>query len=306
MKTSMNTSLTKYALCLASFITVCGTAHAVGTITGLTAVPANPVAGEAVKYKITTSGAGACGVRVLYAGGNEPSDNMLINNQPAGGGVMDKTIAKAGTYTVTAMGSPSLNPKCGGEAKITVVIKDKPAPAAPPAAPATPATPATPASPATPAMPAMPAIPGMPAPAGGKPAAGMGMGALQPQAPVIAMGAMTMSEAMTCPTPYTKYTQGVDVSKGEAYCVKPDATCPEAYTSNRNPQTGQLTCTPKVPVASPEGWTHGAGNGEQSFNSIPQPMVKCPTATPAWQWGTTYYKESWNRMGCRANLKPAF
>jgi hypothetical protein len=274
----MKTSLKKYALCLASLVTLCGTAHAVGTITGLTAVPANPVAGESVKFKITTSGSGACGVRVVYAGGPyEPSDNTLINNQPAGGGVMDKTIANAGTYTVTAMGSPSLNPKCGGDAKITVVVKDKPAPAAP-----------------------------APAPAGGKPAAGMGMGALQPQAPVIALGAITMSEAMTCPTPYSKYTQGVDVSKGEAYCVKSDATCPEGYANNRNPQTGQLTCTPKVPVAAPDGWTHGSGNGELSFNSIPQPMVKCPKSTPDWQWGTTYYKESWNRMGCRANLKPAY
>ena len=283
----MKTSLKKYALCLASLVTLCGTAHAVGTITGLTAVPANPVAGESVKYKVTTSGSGACGARFVYAGGSyEPSDNALVNNQPAGGGVMDKTLSKAGTYTVTAMGSPSLNPKCGGEAKITVVVKDKPAPAAP----ATPATPSTPS----------------PASAGGKPAAGMGMGALQPQAPVIAMGAITMSEAMTCPTPYTKYTQGVDVSKGEAYCVKSDATCPDGYANNRNQQTGQLTCTPKVPVASPDGWTHGSGNGELSFNSIPQPMVKCPKSTPDWQWGTTYYKESWNRMGCRANLKPAY
>jgi hypothetical protein len=277
----MKTSLNKYALCLASLVTLCGTAHAVGNITGVTAVPASPVAGESVKFKISTSGSGACGVRVVYAGGPyEPSDNTLINNQPAGGGVMDKTLAKAGTYTVTAMGSPTLNPKCGGEAKVTVVVKEKPAPAAP-------ATPATPAP-------------------GGKPAAGMGMGALQPQAPVIAMGAITLSEAMTCPTPYTRYTQGVDVSKGEAYCVKSDATCPEGYASNRNQQTGQLTCTPKVPVAAPDGWTHGSGNGELSFNSIPQPMVKCPKSTPDWQWGTTYYKESWNRMGCRANLKPAY
>ncbi len=53
-----------YALCLASLVTLCGTAHAVGTITGLTAVPANPVAGESVKYKVTTSGSSACGARL--------------------------------------------------------------------------------------------------------------------------------------------------------------------------------------------------------------------------------------------------
>jgi hypothetical protein len=90
---------------------------------------------------------------------------MLINNQPAGGGVMDKTIAKAGTYTVTAMGSPSLDPKCGGEAKITVIIKDKPAPRAP-AAPASPGCSGHSRRRRPPCPP-----PGMPAPAGGKPAA---------------------------------------------------------------------------------------------------------------------------------------
>lgn len=262
---------------LASLLALCGAAHAVGTITGLTTSPANPVAGESVKFKITATGSGACAVRLIYAGTNyEPSDNTMINNQPGAGGVMDKTIAKAGSYNVKAVGSPSLNPKCNGEANLTVAVKDKPAPAAPAA------------------------------PDGGKPSAGAGLGAMQPQAPAVVLGAITMSEAMTCPTPYTRYTQGVDVSKGEAYCVKTDATCPEDYSNNRNPQTGQLTCTPKVPVAAPDGWTHGSGNGVLVFNSIPQPMVKCPKSTPDWQWGTTYFKEGWNRMGCRANLKPAF
>jgi hypothetical protein len=129
---------------------------------------------------------------------------------------------------------------------------------------------------------------------------------MQPQAPAVVLGGITMSPAMNCPSPYTRYTQGVDVSKGEAYCVKSDGTCPEGYTSGRNQQTGQLTCTPKTPVDAPDGWTHGGGNGVLVFNSIPQPLVNCPKSTPDWQWGTTYFKESWNRMGCRANLKPAF
>jgi hypothetical protein len=263
----------KYALCLASLITVCGSAHAVGTITGLTSTPASPVAGESVKYKISTNGTGSCGVRLVYDGTSyEPSDNMLINNQPGAGGVIEKTISNAGTYKLKAMGSPSLNPKCNGEASLTIVVKDKPSPIA--------------------------------ASGGGKPSAGTG--SAQPQAAAIALGAMTLSEAMICPPPYAKYTQGVDVSKGEAYCVKSDATCPDGYTSSRNQQTGQLACTPKVAAAAPDGWSHGAGNGVLVFNSIPQPMVKCPKATPDWQWGTTYFKESWNRMGCQANNKPAY
>jgi hypothetical protein len=264
---------------LASLLTLCGAAHAVGTITGLTAIPANPVAGEPVKYKITTTGSGSCGMRLIYAGANyEPSDNMLINNQPAAGGVMDKTISKAGTYNLKAVGSPSLDPKCNGEASLTVIVKEKPAPAAPAAS------------------------------GGGKPPAGAGMGAMQPQAPVVVLGTVPMSEAMTCPSPYTRHTEGMDAAKGEALCIKSDATCLGDYISNRNQQTGQLTCVPKVPVGAPDGWTHasGDGNGVLVFNSIPQPTVKCPKSTSDWQWGTTYYKESWNRMGCRANLKPAY
>lgn len=264
----------KFLLCLAAFLTLSTAAHAVGTITGLSITPANPVTGEAVKYKITTSGSGSCGVRLVYAGASyEPSDNMLINNQPGAGGVIDKTISKAGTYNLKAMGSPSLNPKCNGEANLTIVVKDKPA---------------TPAEPA------------------GKPVTGMGSAAMQPQSPAVLLGATTMSDATVCPTPYSKYTSGMDVSKGESICVKSDATCPDAYTSARNEQNGQLTCTPKVSVASPNGWTPGSGTGVLVFNSIPQPMVKCPKTTPDWQWGTTYFKESWNRMGCRANLKPAY
>jgi len=59
-------------------------------------------------------------------------------------------------------------------------------------------------------------------------------------------------------------------------------------------------------LAVPLGWSPAAGHGVYTFNSIPQPMVKCPKATKDWQWGTRYFKESWNRMGCVANLKPAY
>lgn len=123
---------------------------------------------------------------------------------------------------------------------------------------------------------------------------------------VARLGSMVMSDTTTCPAPYTKYSQGVDASKGESYCVKSDATCPEGYSSNRNQQNGQLTCTPKAAVPAPDGWSPGFGTGVLVFNSVPQPLVKCPKSTPDWQWGTTYYKEGWNKMGCRANIKPAY
>jgi hypothetical protein len=254
----------KTTLYLATLLTLSGAAHAVGTITGLTSVPATPVTGESVKFKMTTTGSGQCGVRLVYAGSNyEPSDNALINTQPNGGGVIDKSFTKAGTYMLKAMGSPTLNPNCNGEATMTLVVKEKPA-----------ANPGPVVS-STPVVVAKPNLP------------------------------LALAETI-CPAPYTKSTQGLNVAKGEALCIKSAATCPEGYNGKTNDQTGQLTCTPKNDPQSPLGWTLGSASGVLIFNSIPQPMVFCPKSTPDWQWGTTYYKESWNRMGCTANIKPAY
>lgn len=126
---------------------------------------------------------------------------------------------------------------------------------------------------------------------------------MTPHAPVMIP---MMSEDTVCPAPYTKSTQGYDVSKGESQCIKTAGTCADGYVSQRNDQNGQLTCTPAAALAAPPGWSPAAGQGVYVFNSIPQPMVKCPKATKDWQWGTHYFKESWNRMGCIANLKPAY
>jgi hypothetical protein len=65
--------------------------------------------------------------------------------------------------------------------------------------------------------------------------------------------------------------------------------------------TGKAACKTNQ---SPPGWT--INDGTLTYNSIPQPMVPCPSSTPDWKWGTKYWKESWNRMGCVANLKPAY
>ena len=116
-------------------------------------------------------------------------------------------------------------------------------------------------------------------------------------------GVMQMA---ACPAPYNKDTSGFDVKKGEFECIKTAATCPDGYDSQRNDMNGQLTCTPKQLPGAPVGWTLGSGNGKIVYDSIPQPLINCPKSTPDWQWGTTYWKESWNRMGCRANLKPAY
>jgi hypothetical protein len=121
------------------------------------------------------------------------------------------------------------------------------------------------------------------------------------------MGGLQM--ASVCPAPYNKDTGGFDVKKGEFECIKTAATCPDGYDSQRNDVTGQLTCTPKQIPGAPQGWVLQQAlstTGKYVYDSYPQPMINCPKSTPDWQWGTTYWKEGWNRMGCRANLKPAY
>lgn len=275
-----NFKLQKITLCMVTLIAMGSAAHAVGTITGISSTPANPVPGEQAKFKVTSTGAGECGMRLVYevisAGGNEPADNMLINTQPGGGGQMDKTIGKAGIYKLKAIGSPSLNPKCAGSADLIVYVNAKSAP------------------------------PATPTPAKGKPGTANAPAATtMPTAPAVMAGIVVMSEETICPAPYVKHTLGMDVAKGESQCIKTDATCADGYSNNRNQQTGQLTCTPKAVPDAPLGWKQGTGNGSVVYDSIPQPPVKCPKATQDWKWGTSYFKEGWNRMGCMANPKIA-
>ena len=269
-------SLKTISFCLVAFFAMSSAAHAVGTIAGISSSPANPVPGQQAKFKITSTGAGECGMRLVYevvsAGGSEPSDNILINTQPGSGGQIEKTIGIAGTYKLKAIGSPSLNPKCSGSAELIVYVNGKSEPAA----------------------------------ATGKPGtAGAQAAATMLTAPAAMTGIVMMVDETICPAPYVKNTQGMDVSKGESQCIKTDATCADGYTNNRNQQTGQLTCTPKVMPAAPLGWKQGTGYGSVVYDSIPQPLVKCPKATQDWKWGTSYFKESWNRMGCLANQKIA-
>ncbi len=118
------------------------------------------------------------------------------------------------------------------------------------------------------------------------------------------MASAVMQMAPTCPAPYMMSTQGFDTSKGEFECIKTAATCPDAYDSIRNDATGQLQCKLKQIPPAPPGWAPGTGGGALVYESIPQPMIACPKSTPTWQWGTFYWKDSWNRMGCRANFAP--
>jgi hypothetical protein len=127
------------------------------------------------------------------------------------------------------------------------------------------------------------------------------------RAPVMVTGGVTI-----CPAPYTKSAAGMDVSKGESQCIKTEANCGNpGFVSQSNAQTGQLTCLPSSHLAQhgasvplgPTGWSGGRVGDSHVYvyNSNPQPVVNCPKSTPDWKSGSSYFKESWNRMGCRAN-----
>lgn len=114
-----------------------------------------------------------------------------------------------------------------------------------------------------------------------------------------------------CPDPYKiKYGKGTgssptDFEKGEATCTKPAPECPAGFTAEFSTQTAILQCTPIITATCPPGWTGGAYNHKLICSSVKQPPVSCPT-TDKWEWGTKYFTESWNIMGCYANNKLAY
>lgn len=117
------------------------------------------------------------------------------------------------------------------------------------------------------------------------------------------------SAPMVCPGGYDYYPGGdvgtpTDKEKGVAFCVKKKPACPDHFFPNFSEATGDLICTPNIQAACPDGWTGGVVDGKLVCKSKPQPFVLCPT-TEKWQWGTKYYKENWNKMGCYENGKVA-
>jgi hypothetical protein len=119
---------------------------------------------------------------------------------------------------------------------------------------------------------------------------------------------VTSAPAMAaCPAPYVLSNDGVDIAKGERTCQKsqPPSHCPDTSDRSWNAKTGQILCLPKTEPAAPLGWTHRKFSGAVVFDSNPQPQIQCPKSTPDWQWGSAYFKQSWDRMGCKANSKPS-
>jgi hypothetical protein len=111
-----------------------------------------------------------------------------------------------------------------------------------------------------------------------------------------------------CPDGYTKdaSTSSEDVKKGALRCVKNAVSCPQGWVGTMEPSTGALTCTVANPPTCPAGWHGNAQTGKLVCNPVTPAKLNCPANTPDWQWGTKYYSENWNVVGCNPNLKPAY
>ncbi len=108
------------------------------------------------------------------------------------------------------------------------------------------------------------------------------------------------------PAPYHKIPENSDDATGKLRCIQPNPSCPEGWKQGAfDSNIGRLTCVPAVEPKCPAGFSGGMQNGSLVCTAhMPQPKIACPKATPANKWGTTYYAESWNVVGCSVNLEP--
>jgi hypothetical protein len=224
------------------------TAHA-ATITGVSTTPAQPTAGQQVMFTVHMSGTGQCGVRLVYGGNNEPSDNVMYTSGSST--AVHKTLAKAGTYNVQAIPSPTLTPGCTGQAAMTLVVKD-PAPLV---------------------------------------------------SPNLA-GAFASVVPYCPPAPYKEDAR--DTQTGKLHCHQPNPSCPAGWKqASFSDATGQLQCVAAVEPSCPAGFDGSYANGVLKCMPKPQPKVACATgALPANPWGTSYFTQNWNVLGCSVNLAP--
>jgi hypothetical protein len=330
------------ALCLLAVAATLGSAHA-ATITGVSATPSNPTAGQQVMFTITMSGGGQCGVRLVYGGNNEPSDNVMFNSGPNTG--VSKTMAKAGTYNVQAIGSPTLSPGCTGQAAMTLVVKEKPAisdlsvskssfsisdsvsiafktagtcgPVKLIADPGNKTLHTFPSVSQTAGIGLSPgvlapgnytikAIPEFPLLAGacsGSDQASVTVTA----APVMQANLAGAFSSVVPHCPPAPYKEGErNTQTGKLHCYQPNPSCPAGWKqASFSDATGQLQCVINAEPACPAGFDGDYANGVLKCLPKPQPKVACaPGALPANPWGTSYYKEGWNRLGCSVNLAP--
>ena len=102
-----------------------GSGPDVGTITGVTVLPANPIFGQTVKFKVTTSNQNECwaSVGVQNAGFGLIAYDAHISNAADSGETLTTPLSNGGTYTIVAEASSDKNPKCKGKANFTFEVK---------------------------------------------------------------------------------------------------------------------------------------------------------------------------------------
>ncbi|MBL8515815.1 MAG: hypothetical protein JNM76_02505 [Betaproteobacteria bacterium] len=137
--------------------------------------------------------------------------------------------------------------------------------------------------------------------------------------PPVTLTAPVVNAVLICPTGYEK--KGGNSEKGEIKCVKVQGQCPEDYKlwyvvgdggasalpSLFSPGTMVCVRKPGNPECPP-GYQGGKDSKEENLVYCapdPQPTLPCPTATPQWKWGSMYFKQGWQVMGCTANVEPA-
>ncbi len=288
----------KKSALFATLFILSSAAHAVGSITGITATPTNPSPNESVKFKVTTSGDSECGIVFTYTGpGDEPADNAVANSRPGSGGMVDKKFSKTGTYKIKASGSFLLANKCIGEANLTIEVKRIKL-----------------------GNLNLPTV--CPNPYEKEPVSGSSDSSGLTDAQKGA--ALCMKFTPVCPT---AFFSEFDKKTGQLICspqfknLCPEGwkstevnyqlictpipkPCPEGFTGEVNKQTNVLTCSPVITAECPVGWKRSIQNNRLVCDSIPQPTVSCPT-NDQWAWGNSYFKDSWNKMGCQPNSKTA-
>lgn len=113
---------------------------------------------------------------------------------------------------------------------------------------------------------------------------------------------------VACPNGYERQYSGSaeDMKKGLVKCVKQPANCPAGWEGSTDINTGVLACVQKNLPSCPFGWQGGVQNGKLVCNPNPPVKMNCPASTPDWQWGTSYFSQGWNLIGCTPNVKPAY
>jgi hypothetical protein len=318
----------------------------VASITGITISPATPGAGDQLTYTVSADGGRQCGARAILSGPQlGQGDELILNRSNLPGASGKVTVAAEGSYSIKITPSAAQSSACKGSANIAFVVAPKSVGTVKHIT-VTPDTPApgetvkyTFSTEGTGRCQlyvltsgpggsvAQDALVNLTPNGGGSLELTAGIegtytikaddsgkvfpkckGAIATSFTVKKVAIAILTPPAACPAPYVKRVDGVDQARGEYYCERTAPTCPAGGIPQVLVRGNQarFSCVTNLALANcPDGWTGAKAKGTLTCDSISQPKIVCPTSA-AWQWGATYYTESWNKMGCRANPKPAF